>query len=204
MMRRGCKPHRGGAVGFDAASNDAAFQLGDADRERIREEMAKIRYPVDGVMFNGADKGSLGMRGMLALPPDLVQERMLLVVTSYQLVSALVLTSAIPFAFAPMKVSELPESTQTAGHVCNVLCARLVVISLCSSVTMTWAVTCMSGITDEVAHSVANGVKNFVNVELVSAWQKIIIMILVNLAAWIHSPTLAAAITTFLTFSSTA
>ena len=60
----------------------------------LRRETQLLRAPPNTVV-----KGSPTMRGLLAVPPAEAVDRLFLLVASYQLVSALILSGALGFAF---------------------------------------------------------------------------------------------------------
>ncbi len=165
----------------------------EEDRDILRAEVQKLRKPPKGSLC----KGSPAMRGLLAVPPKEAQERLFMLVASYQLVAALVLSAAMGFAMNPLDVDSLPPDSQTLGHVYNVLMSVMVVVSVMVTSTMTWGLSCIVTLTEETVHdAIARGVGPFVYQEGTSAFLTVLVIAQVVIASWIHSPALVAKITT--------
>lgn len=165
----------------------------EEDRNILRAEVQKLRKPPKGTLC----KGSPAMRGLLAVPPKEAQERLFMLVASYQLVAALVLSAAMGFAMDPLDVDSLPPDSRTLGHLYNVLMSVMVVVSVMVTSTMTWGLSCIVTLTEETVHdAIARGVGPFVYQEGTSAFLTFLVIAQVVIASWIHSPPLVAKITT--------
>ncbi len=184
-------------VGAAKSGGDDAFSADGGRHEEdlniLRTEVQRLRKPPKGTLC----KGSPAMRGLLAVPPKEAQERLFMLVASYQLVAALVLSAAMGFAMNPLDVDSLPTDSQTLGHVYNVLMSVMVVVSVMVTSTMTWGLSCTVTLTEETVHdAIARGVGPFVYQEGTSAFLTFLVIAQVVIASWIHSPPLVAKITT--------
>eukprot|EP01046_Picozoa_sp_COSAG06_P028014 COSAG06_NODE_2502_length_6752_cov_242.261386_4_plen_220_part_00 len=186
--------HRRNRVGAPAADSNGAGPAGFSaeDAAVLRRETQLLRQPPNTVA-----KGSPCMRGLLAVPPGDAVDRLFLLVASYQLVSALILSGALGFAFNPKDVSALPEDKRTLGDVFNVLAAALVAVSMSHTCTLTWALAGVLGLTTETIHdAIAHSTRWFVLQEMQTALELQMVMVMIVLAAWIHATSFVAKMVT--------
>ena len=175
-----------------AADGRAPGGFSEHDAAVLRRETQLLRAPPNTVV-----KGSPTMRGLLAVPPAEAVDRLFLLVASYQLVSALILSGGLGIAFNPIKTETLPEEKRTLADVFNVLAAALVAISMLHTCTLTWAIAGLLGLTRETVHdAVAHGARWFVIQEAQTALEMMMVLTLIILAQWIHSGTHVARIVT--------
>ena len=161
----------------------AAAEAEEAAAVILRRELRLLRSPPSDVL-----RGSPQMRALLAVPPDEAPDRLFNLIAGYQLISALVLSGSLGFAFEPMNVGELPADRQTLGDIFNVLATILVVITVTHCCTLAWALAGVCSLTPATVHgAIARGTRLFVLQELVTGLALAIVIGMAVLSHWIHS-----------------
>ena len=127
--------------------------LSAADEELLSKQIAKMRKPVDNAM--SIRGGSATNRFLLALPPEQIQERLFQIISTYNLVYALILSGLIGVVCAPL------DPTEYGADVGNVVIAynALMYIYICVSFMLSangvlhtsWALTQIASLTPETA-----------------------------------------------------
>ena len=177
-------PHSSSGLAEDPdAVGDQGDLLVSEDRKKLQQLLNELKDPksVRGLSF------SPGLRCLLALPPDVICDRLFNIVAAVNLLHALILSSIWGSAAAPIDVSKLPENVQLIGDIFNLCNLLNVVFTVMGSLISAYLMMGIGGCTPESAYRALIHMGPFVLIEYLTAAAGTLCIASCCLSLWIYS-----------------
>ena len=186
--------HEGGRKSLYGDDDDIREMYTEEEKDLFRQKLETLRQPRKDLLLTSSPT----IHALLALPPDMLYDRMVTVLSNIGLVHTLILASVFGVASSPLNIAELPDSQQRLGEVFNFLNLINGTTCIMGSLGSVYLISSISTLSPEMIQRALLHLGSYLLLELMTAW-----VCMITVASWVIVFGLNSSSTRFTYFAGT-